>query len=233
MNKIHKNEQGFSAVEFLLVIIIVILVGFAAWYVYHTDHKTKQVTVTSTSSSPAKTTTVGSNGNTTNPLPTGTIGTKDITGTYSYPGQYFSIKYPSSWTVAATTLPTAPVQPGTLPTVVIVTPPSAYQGETASMVVDQSTSLSNALKYAFVGIGTTVENNQSLTINGYSAMYQQNVISATGGFTDDSYAVMNGNYTVVFTFRVSQLSSPEADVSAFNAVDLLPEFNAIVTSVKF
>jgi hypothetical protein len=39
MNKLN-NESGFSVVELLLVIVIVVLLGFMGWYIYHNDHKT-------------------------------------------------------------------------------------------------------------------------------------------------------------------------------------------------
>jgi hypothetical protein len=36
----NNDENGFTVVESLLVIIILILIGFVGWYIYHTDHKT-------------------------------------------------------------------------------------------------------------------------------------------------------------------------------------------------
>jgi hypothetical protein len=47
MNKIRKNNMGFTIVELLLVIIILILLGFVGWYIYHTNHKTTTPTTTS------------------------------------------------------------------------------------------------------------------------------------------------------------------------------------------
>ena len=39
MNKIFKNENGFGAVEILLVILIIAIVSFGGYYVWNTQHK--------------------------------------------------------------------------------------------------------------------------------------------------------------------------------------------------
>lgn len=55
MNKIPKDEQGFSAVEVLLVLVIVVLIGVAGWFVYKNYHKTTAASVTTTiKSTPVK-----------------------------------------------------------------------------------------------------------------------------------------------------------------------------------
>lgn len=228
-----KQQSGFSAVEVVIAIVIVGLVGVAGWLVYEDHHKTttpvvltKQKTTSSTKATPA----VDNTKTTSTQLPTGAISKTGITGSYTYPNQYFSIAYPSEWVPAEVSIPPTASQPGILSTIVTITSPNAAQAETASITVYKAITLSNALSYAFQGNGTSVENSQSLTINGYSAMYQQNVISGSGSYTDDSYAVTNNHYTVVFSFRVSQTYNGEV---VFNATNLLPDFNAIVTSIKF
>jgi len=45
MNKVSRNEKGFSAIEIVLVIVVIALIGAAAWLVYKDHHKT---TTTST-----------------------------------------------------------------------------------------------------------------------------------------------------------------------------------------
>jgi hypothetical protein len=49
MNK--KNEFGFSAVEVLLVILILVVIGGIGYMVYHNDHKTKTVVTSAKASS--------------------------------------------------------------------------------------------------------------------------------------------------------------------------------------
>lgn len=47
MNRLHKNEKGFSAVETVLALMAVILIGVAGYMVYRSHHKTA-ITTTST-----------------------------------------------------------------------------------------------------------------------------------------------------------------------------------------
>lgn len=41
MNKLSRNQKGFTAVEGLLIILILAVIGFGGYYVYHTNQKTK------------------------------------------------------------------------------------------------------------------------------------------------------------------------------------------------
>jgi hypothetical protein len=40
MSKIRHNQRGFSAVESLLVIVAVAIIGFVGWYVFHAKQTT-------------------------------------------------------------------------------------------------------------------------------------------------------------------------------------------------
>lgn len=46
MGKIHKDQQGFSAVETVLVLIVVGLIGFVGWYVWHNNQKNENEQLT-------------------------------------------------------------------------------------------------------------------------------------------------------------------------------------------
>ena len=55
MNKISKSENGFGAVEILLLVLILVVVGFGGYYVWYTQHKTNaDKTTTNSSVNPAK-----------------------------------------------------------------------------------------------------------------------------------------------------------------------------------
>jgi len=43
MSKIHKEQAGFSAIETILVIVIVGAIGFVGWYVYHSKQNSDAV----------------------------------------------------------------------------------------------------------------------------------------------------------------------------------------------
>lgn len=60
MNKIFKSQKGFTLVEGLLIVLILLVVGGIGYMVYHNDHKSSvavSTTVTKPVSTPAKTTT--------------------------------------------------------------------------------------------------------------------------------------------------------------------------------
>ncbi len=52
MGKLSSNQQGFSAIEAILIIVIVGLVGFTGWYVYHAQQTTNKALAPSTSTTP-------------------------------------------------------------------------------------------------------------------------------------------------------------------------------------
>lgn len=74
MGKLRKNTDGFTAVELLLIVLIIIVLAFVGWYVYHTDHKPK-ATVLTTSTSSKQTT----SGGTSTPSTSSSSSTKYIT----------------------------------------------------------------------------------------------------------------------------------------------------------
>jgi len=57
MIKVSKNEKGFSVVEFVIIIFILVLIGAAGWFVYREHHKT------TTSSEAVTNTWTGKSGN--------------------------------------------------------------------------------------------------------------------------------------------------------------------------
>jgi len=84
MRKLDKNEAGFSAVEAILILVVLAVIGVAGWLVYKDHHKT---TITQTTT---KTTSTSSN--VSKPL------TPDpYSGWQSYSDTYVSFKHPSGW----------------------------------------------------------------------------------------------------------------------------------------
>jgi hypothetical protein len=92
MNKVHSNEEGFSLVESFLLIIVIVLIAFTGWYIYHTDHKT---TATTLSTNTPKTST-----NTTTTTNNAYAGWK--TGTLQY--EQINYMYPSNWTLSGSSM---------------------------------------------------------------------------------------------------------------------------------
>lgn len=48
MNKVSRNESGFTLIEGLLVILILIVISGIGYMVYHDNHKSKPVSVSTT-----------------------------------------------------------------------------------------------------------------------------------------------------------------------------------------
>lgn len=81
-----KNQRGFSAVEGLLFLIVLGLIGFVAWYVYHTKNTVDKTLSTSNSAS----TTSSAEGTT-------------LDKKYSDGVGNFSVKYPANWKLVSST----------------------------------------------------------------------------------------------------------------------------------
>jgi len=50
MNRIYKNQKGFSGVEVILIVVIVALIGVVGWLIYKDNNKTKTTNIATTSS---------------------------------------------------------------------------------------------------------------------------------------------------------------------------------------
>jgi len=99
VGKLHKDNKGFSAVETIMIPVIVILIGLVGWLVYKNNHKTNVATSNTKSTSTTTTTT-------SDPY----AGWK--TGTTKY--EKLSYKYPSNWNLVdnSETGSKYPFQPG-------------------------------------------------------------------------------------------------------------------------
>jgi hypothetical protein len=238
MGIIKTDKQGFTVIEAVVVLGVIILLAVVGWIAHDQKSAAPSATtvaiktnVTSTNSSSHQSATappaIATQKVAPINLPTGPNSTSQGLKTYDYPGGYFSFSYPSTWIFSAKTQPGA----SSLSPLITISPPGAVQAEAATVTAYRSASLASALNQNFSGSGTTVENSQSLTINGYNAVYQQNVISDS--FVDDTYALASGKTTVVISFRVSQDASADNGLSNYVANGLLPQFNDIIASLKF
>ena len=107
MGKLQNNETGFGAVEVVLLVVIVALIGVVGWLVYKDQHKNATVSTINTSTNkpaaPTKTTTATSTQQTrsapTSTCPSLTNATQVPSGwqTYTSSKYSYSISYPSTW----------------------------------------------------------------------------------------------------------------------------------------
>jgi hypothetical protein len=88
MGKISKNEAGFSAVEAVMVLIVVALIGLVGWFVYKNHNKTNTPSSTTSASTTKQNTSV-----------TKVADPYAGWNTYTATLEHVSFKYPSNWTV--------------------------------------------------------------------------------------------------------------------------------------
>jgi hypothetical protein len=87
MNKISKNENGFSVVEILMVLVVVVLIVVVGWLIYKNHHKVAApVVTTSTNKSAASTSTK-----------TTTTTVSPYAGWQTYSNSQVSFEYPRGW----------------------------------------------------------------------------------------------------------------------------------------
>ena len=230
MNKILKNYDGLTPINIGLT-IVVLVIGFAGWLVYDRyEYRT------------------------THPLPTGTIAKITNPTTVTYPDKSFQYSYPGSWAQTTQSLPSILGHPINLQSKVVnLVPPNAPMTvggfpQSVGITVFKSSNTSAVLKN-FDG-DTIVKNSARVIINGYPALYQQNVTikspthyTIPSSYTDDTYAITHNDVTVTFAFRANEAMIPaipaigsSAGMSmepAFDQTAQLPIFNGIVTSIKF
>ena len=225
MNKISKNEKGFSAVEFVLVIVVVALIGVGGWLVYKNHHKA----TTSLATTSAKEVTTKS--------PATTSVTDSSNKTYKDPSNEYTVSYPVGWTVAES--PSNGLSQSLLLdlTEARFTPANLSTGAVGNTWIGISSFKSGDVNMVFqqesYASGESY-NPTSLTIDGYTGLYHQEVVpvpttvSGAMGYTNDYYAVTHNNITLVFYFQESASGS-----ISYNATSFVPAYTALVKSVKF
>ena len=239
MNKLKGKQLGFSVVEVILVVAIVVLIGVIGWFVFKNQNKT--ISITSTSSS-TKTPTLTNKIATTAP----TQSSNPYAGwnLFTDSSNSFSVYYPNTWTVK--------LEPNNNQT---MTCDSGIQGSTSQFFIPND--LSNIAK-EYTGIlvevfkdspsnvfsscviaGQQVSSDPTKsTINGYPSLFQQIVITKAqtnfGGNTTNSYVVSNNGESVLFTFEEQQVASSNGSYPGFNttATDNA-NFVKLVNSIKF
>jgi len=82
MNKISKNQKGFTLVEVLLIILILVVIGAVGYFVYHNEHSVKPASNTSNASKTSN-----------------TSNTSSASNLRTYQDGKVSFKYPDGWQV--------------------------------------------------------------------------------------------------------------------------------------
>ncbi len=227
--KTGRDTKHSGAIEIILIIIIIVTIVLIGWYIHHVSQSangTYNQAIHTNSSSPPK------------------FSSKQKTPTKTYidSSETFMVTYPSAWGVGA-----VPMQSGTpFPLVnsdlVSLTPPNAPSTLTGAkrpnaltIIVFQTGNTLGVLKKSSFGNEQTAP--KRLTINGYTAYYQQDTATRNASqaptFTDDQYAVTHNGVTLLVSFRERQGVDKNSHSVGFNASATVPTVIKIVNSIKF
>ncbi|MDB5170524.1 MAG: hypothetical protein JWO35_218 [Candidatus Saccharibacteria bacterium] len=208
-----KNQDGFSAVETVLILVIVGLIGFVGWYVYNSKNKSDatldQASKSSQTSTPTKKTDAES--------------AVKLSETYTDPSG-FTLKYPADWQFAAKGSKSADGQ-GEFGSNEFVSKANYQANSNASiLMLDTDTTTATAEQYAkdfFANKESDVVNSKSSKTNGYDTQ-TVNHKSPTGSPTVYTIFVVSKGKVVQFSYF-----NDEAEK------DNVPIYEAITRSIKF
>lgn len=248
MQRINKDESGFSVVEVILVVVIVALIGVVGWLVYKDHHKTTTASTANNTSSnqPATTTKTTSTTSTS----TKTTSTNPYAGwnTYTASDNTYTVNYPSNWvsdpcitnnTCSTTAEVDNYLSPASNPSWQVIELNHNKTSDSAKAWFDAYKNVPSAY--------SCVYDNSALTINGYSAYFAEYFItpnanqcpsapttgSTTSGATtttgySDYYTIVNNGQAVIISMPVQDGSNGSRDT-----VPLVSTFNEIAKSIKF
>jgi hypothetical protein len=178
MKKIN-NQSGFGAIEVLLTLIVVILLVFVGWYIYHTDHKTNVSTPKSSTTS------------TTSPTP----------GWQTFNDSTISFKYPSTVTVAKIECPQT--------SETCVQAKDSSESGDGLIFYEQSSTLTakDFAAQDDSGGGVGVISSNSNTINGFDTYTVETTSSGLGGtYTIWSSYLSHNNEVVSTSYHTNSTS---------------------------
>lgn len=217
-----RNQKGFTIIEVGSVLLVVVVIGFGSYFVWHSQ-KSGKTSTASTSTKVAADPTAGWQA-------------------YTDTAKLFSLKYPSGWistdSVIRADTPYALADKSQS----IFTAPSTAQSDSPTeinVMAWSTTDIQGVAKSNSFGDKPTA--TQSMTINGYQALYWQDIETGSTGtnptYTADYYAITHGGVTLIFSFREQQGNDSYLGTSsasgAFDHTNTVATFTLLVKSVKF
>jgi len=225
--KKYRNDDGFSTVEVVSVLLVIIIIGTVGYYVF--NHSKQKTSPSDASSSSVKTSAAPSG-----VTLTATANSYNGWNTYDDSAKLFTILYPQNWTIQTE----ASIGNNLESSTPILRPSNLNPAELSSgagLYINPVTGSLNAEFQATVYGSGANYNPTDLTINGFPALYHQIVqTTADTGTTSDTkdyYAVANKGVTVLFSWTEQQGSYK--DVRGFNLTSYNDTFRSIVESIKF
>lgn len=209
MKKLSKN--GFSIVEVLIAIVIIGLIGGAAFYVFNKQNNGSSYTQSSTEKQP--------------PVQ------------YTDPTKLYSLSYPKDWLINDD-LPlfingqTADKQHN-----MSFNFPGGAEDGAMSVMSDKTPNQARGMTEAWESTAKREpELFKTITINGYKAMHRHiESDDEEGSFVEDAYLIINKDQSSVsFLFESKSISRPKQEfLPDFDNTHKLEDFKTIINSIKF
>jgi Tfp pilus assembly major pilin PilA len=225
VGKLKNNQQGFSAVEAVMSLVIVALIIVVGFMVYKNHHKPTVASVSTTASKSSALKTKASSS-----AYSGWNNYKDTSG-------WFTLKYPTNWT-NDTAQAGSTVSEGLSQTSTTLSSngqgeltPNSLHSQTGPDILTISTdTYSGTIEtYLADNSGSTTQ-NKNLTLNGYEAHYE--VDTNSGGNTYRTYLVFNKGKVATLNFLLSTPTSfagdPPQNFSQYSSVE-----DQIANSIDF
>lgn len=228
-----KNQKGFSAVEGILILVIIGVLGFVGWYVR--DSK-KEVDKTSQASSATSTKPKLNSFSAISPV-------EGALSTYISTSKIYSLDYPSDWSVTETSPPSGP-GPGSgqlaeAKAVLFSSPEAPKTTSVDDLKAGVSVNVYRDVTDFDKNITSVLGNSSPgqpyehvvLQINGNKAHYEK--INWGGSYTDHNVYIVHDNIAIAVHFREKQDSSVGYPSTTYDDSASLPGFKTIVSSIKF
>jgi hypothetical protein len=218
------NITARPKIKLLLIVVIIVLIGFVAWYVLNAN-KVADKSLTTRGKGPAASPTAPTSP-TTPPATTSTSTKK-----YTDSAGIYTLEYPSNWKVVASSGSGEGAMPDWTKTSRTVTfvPPNAPDNNGVVVQADTDGTLSQQIAQSEAG---KVQSQIRIDVNGYSARPLESVYtSSTESYTDDRYLIDNNGSEVFITFREKyHRASPAVD---WDVTSQVPAFTKILNSITF
>lgn len=209
MSRFNNSETGFSAVETLLILLIIAVISFVGWFVWHTKQVADENLTNTTSSAPKFK-------RSTSPISKATTNSSAKSTSFRTKDGLVEVSYPSDWTNDGFTAASC----GSVPCIGFTTfQPTSQKTANGPRVTVYEVKTSQSSKDWFTSVirdGSTSSNSTS--INGYDTYYND---YATNVSDDMSYVLSHKGYSVYLVFNNKDFPQYQ------------PNFIAIAKSVKF
>lgn len=209
------NEKGFSILEMVLALIVIVLISGAGWYVFKKQNGSSTVTKNNQKVTPEL------------------VSRSDSSKTFSF-------QYPNTWEPVPYVTPGHDGPVSSEPDWSMTPQPITLRNQKNRHAEIRITGYKNVATTINKEIESTPKDRfntyTKVTITNYPAVkHVLDFVGPSGAekYKDTTYTVLNGTGKVTFQFRERYSNATLNGENDFNASDLYPDFEQIVKSIKF